>query len=394
VTRRSGDQVLVRRAALRIGAQVTALMGATLLVVLATVTLLVLREQGRETDHLLRATAATADDVSDPPAGFWIALTEHGTRHLSPGTPQLLADRLERMTSGLREFGLAGTEYRVLTATRPGGDLVQVAVDLAPQHAEHDRLLRVMAGAAGASLGAAAALGVLLGRRAVRPLADALSLQRAFVADASHELRTPLTLLSTRVQVLAADLRRGDLPAQATQDLAGVVSDVQRLGDVVEDLLVAADPHAEDLHAEVDLSGLVHDLTRSTTAHAAAREVAITATTPGPVVVHGAAAALRRAVLALVDNAVDHTPPGGRVELTVRSTARSAVVSVHDTGPGIDPEAAATVVRRFHSGGQRSGRAHYGLGLALTHDVAARHGGQLRLAPSARGTTFELVLPL
>lgn len=394
MSRPDGDQVLVRRAALRIGAQVTALVAATLLVVLAVATLLVLREQGRETDHQLRATAATADDVSDPPAGYWIALTDNGTRHLSPGTPQQLADRLAHLTTGLREFDLAGTEYRVLTAGRPGGELVQVAVDLAPQHAEHDRLLRVMAGAAGASLLAAAALGVLLGRRAVRPLADALSLQRAFVADASHELRTPLTVLSTRVQVLAAELRRSELAAQTAEDLAGVVSDVQRLGDVLEDLLVAADPQAEDLHAKVDLSALVTDLTRSTTAHAAAREVVLTATTPGPVVVPGAAAALRRAVLALVDNAVDHTPPGGRVELTVRRTGRSAVVSVHDTGPGLDPEAAATVVRRFHSGGQRAGRAHYGLGLALTHDVAARHGGQLRLAPSDRGATFELVLPL
>ena len=51
------------------------------------------------------------------------------------------------------------------------------------------------------------------------------------------------------------------------------------------------------------------------------------------------------------------------------------------------------VLRRFHSGGQRSGRAHYGLGLALTHDVANRHGGQLRLVAADVGAAFELVLP-
>jgi signal transduction histidine kinase len=66
---------------------------------------------------------------------------------------------------------------------------------------------------------------------------------------------------------------------------------------------------------------------------------------------------------------------------------------VSDTGPGIRPEAAQRVLRRFDSSGRSRGRRHYGLGLALTHDVANRHGGQLRLADSGAGATFELVLP-
>jgi len=107
----------------------------------------------------------------------------------------------------------------------------------------------------------------------------------------------------------------------------------------------------------------------------------------------GSAPALRRAVLALVENAVDHTPADGEVVVRTRSERRTVIVSVSDTGPGIAPDAAHDVLRRFHSGGHRAGRAHYGLGLALTHDVANRHGGQLRLAPGKTGATFELVLP-
>jgi signal transduction histidine kinase len=109
--------------------------------------------------------------------------------------------------------------------------------------------------------------------------------------------------------------------------------------------------------------------------------------------VQGFAPALRRAVLALVENAIDHTPPLGEVLVRTRRERGAVIVSVSDTGPGIDPGAAHDVLRRFHSGGQRAGRAHYGLGLALTHDVANRHGGQLRLAASGVGATFELVLP-
>ena len=69
------------------------------------------------------------------------------------------------------------------------------------------------------------------------------------------------------------------------------------------------------------------------------------------------------------------------------------ILAVSDTGTGIGPEEAQRVLRRFDTGGHRAGRAHYGLGLALSHDVANRHGGQLRLAPSEVGATFELVLP-
>jgi two-component system OmpR family sensor kinase len=103
--------------------------------------------------------------------------------------------------------------------------------------------------------------------------------------------------------------------------------------------------------------------------------------------------ALRRAVLALIDNAIDHTPREGRVTVTCERVRRDVVLSVNDTGPGIAPDKQTEVLRRFHSGGHRAGRAHYGLGLALTHDVANRLGGQLRVVSSAVGATFELVLP-
>ncbi len=98
--------------------------------------------------------------------------------------------------------------------------------------------------------------------------------------------------------------------------------------------------------------------------------------------------------MALVDDALDHTPAGGRVQLAVRCDRREVTLAVTDTGPGIEPAAATHLLRRFQSSGQRAGRAHYGLGLAWTHDVDGRHSGVLRLAPAPVGTTFELLLPL
>ncbi len=401
MSRPLGDELLVRRASRGVALQAAGFVAAAMLLLVALVTLVVVRQQESATDTLLRGTVATADDVGDPPSGAWIVIARGTELRTSPGLPKDLATKL----AGLRTAATGsprvrtsdtddGDAYRIVTQRRVDG-VVQVVADLNLQHQERERLFNVMGAAAVLSLVVAAGFGVLLGRRAVRPLGQALSLQRTFVADASHELRTPLTLLSTRVQVLDRELRRNSAEPQVLQDSAGVVADVQRLGEVVEDLLVAADPRREDVHELVDLGALVAAVGFSGAAHATEAGVALTVRpAEGTVQVLGSSAALRRAVLSLVDNAIDHTPAGGRVQITVTAARRTTVVSVSDTGPGIAPEAAERVLQRFHSGGQRSGRAHYGLGLALTNDVANRHGGQLRLAPSAAGTTFELVLPL
>jgi two-component system OmpR family sensor kinase len=381
--------------------QIAVLVAVAMLGLIAVVTALVVRQQQRETDASLRATAATADDVGDPPAGAWLVLvTERGTAS-SPGFPASLAPALasaRRRTAEGRSalVTLRGSDvpdYRLLTV-HERERTVQVVADLGPQQRRRDQLLRTMGLGALASLAVAATVGVVLGRRAVRPLAQALGLQRAFVADASHELRTPLTLLSTRAQLLHRELTTRGADAQAVADAYGVVTDVQRLGEVVEDLLIAADPRSELEHVPVDVVDIAAQVVASAAAEAEMAQVRLVLSTPTPAQVFGAPAALRRAVLSLLDNAIDHTPPGGEVRVEVRRRRGEVVVRVADSGPGVAPEHQGHLLTRFHSGGQRSGRAHYGLGLALTHDVANRHGGHLRLVPSVSGAVFELVLPV
>ena len=394
-----GDEILVRRAYRGVALQAAGLVGLAMLLLVVLVTLVVVRGQSTAADTLLRSTLTGADDVGDPPPGTWLVFEQSGRSVSSPGlpaalTPTLAGLRTRATTSTVLSDVTAGDRpYRVATRLR-GGQTAQVVLDLTPAHDQRDRLLEVMGVAASLALLFAGVVGALLGRRAVRPLAQALTLQRMFVADASHELRTPLTLLSTRAQVLDLALQASDLDPASRADSAGVVRDVQRLGEVVEDLLLAADPRGQEPRAVLDLVALVALVLDSARAHLAGGQVR-TSFQVGPGVhrVLGSAPALRRAVLALIDNAVGHTPPGGTVTVTVRRGRHEVVVAVSDTGPGIDPAAAQDVLRRFHSGGHRAGRAHYGLGLALTRDVADRHGGQLRLVPATTGACFELSLP-
>ena len=394
-----GDELLVRRAAREMAIRVATLVAVAMLLLVVLVTIVVVRGQSGAADDQLRNTLRTADDVGDPPAGVWLVMDAATGLQMTPGLPDKIKTDLSVLRSSADDTVRLMTiehddgEYRVATVRRDGRP-VQAVLDLATAHRQRTALFQAMAVATGVALVLAALTGIVLGRRAVRPLAEALALQRAFVADASHELRTPLTLLSTRAQVLDRALRRSGVSDEVLRDSQGVVQDAQRLGEVVEDLLVAADPRGDESRQLVDFAQLVDAVADSARAHATEAGVSLSsADTGGAATVLGSSGALRRAVLALVDNAIDHTPRGGDVRLAVSRRGREVVLAVSDTGPGIGPADAKRVLRRFDSGGHRSGRAHYGLGLALTHDVANRHGGHLRLVPSSIGATFELVLP-
>jgi signal transduction histidine kinase len=84
------------------------------------------------------------------------------------------------------------------------------------------------------------AMGLLLARRAVAPLGEAIERQGRFVADASHELRTPLTLLHTRAQLVRRNLDAGDLGTMR-EEIAALERDAGRTGEVIEDLLLSAE---------------------------------------------------------------------------------------------------------------------------------------------------------
>ncbi len=394
-----GDEVLVRRAARGVAVQAAAAVALAMMLLIALVTIVVVRGQAGAADDLLRSAVATAADVGDPPASTWLVMAEPRGTAVSPGLPTELLPELAGMRArATSQVELAtvkddGDEYRIATGVTKGRP-VQAVLDLATIHDERVRMLQAMGFASVVGLLFAGLLGVLLGRRAVRPLAEALLLQRRFVADAGHELRTPLTLLSTRAQLLDHALQGSGLSDQVLQDSRGVVQDTKRLGEVVDELLVAADPRGDEDHEPVELGYLAAAVAESAGAHAEQSGVRLHSDkTEASFLVLGSASAIRRAVLALVDNAIDHTPRDGEVRLELRRSRGDVILAVSDTGPGIGPEAAQRVLRRFDSGGHRAGRAHYGLGLALSHDVANRHGGQLRLAPSDVGATFELVLP-
>ncbi|GAA3434916.1 sensor histidine kinase [Kutzneria kofuensis] len=387
------SEAVVRRAARRLGLQAAGMVAVVVLAVAGFGALITVRQEAADARMVVVAAANNADDVIDPPAGMWLAMRDaDGTTHVTKGMPTGLPDLSaldDHSSPPDTTVELPTGHFLVHTAQPPDGKTVQAVLNLQPWEAQRDRLLLGLLAAAVVGLAFAAVAGILLARRALTPLQRTLRLQRQFVADASHELRTPLTLLHTRAQLLNRALR--DAPDHLRDEAAGVVRDSSRLTELVEDLLLAAE--GDGTSDNVELGPLAVDVIGAIRPYAEERGITIESSFAAAAT-RASPSALRRALTALVDNAIEHTPTGGRVTISVEPAGHEVRLRVSDTGSGFSPDQAAALMTRFHSGGQRSGRRRYGLGLALVNDIADRYGGRLEAdSRPGHGATFTLVLP-
>ncbi|SFK03562.1 sensor histidine kinase KdpD [Cellulomonas sp. KH9] len=400
------DRVL-RRARLRIGALVGLVIAVLLALAGAISYGLLLHSQERQIDGEL-AWGVEHGTIAGPPACSWIitydgTAVDNGVAAPPDGFPLTDALREVHATGVPQDTRVAqdGTVYFVRTA--PQGDhVVQAVFDARFQLADRRHLLIAFGVAAAAGALAAVVGGVVVGRRAVAPLAEALQRQRRFVADASHELRTPIAQVHARAQLLERRARAADDDVQA-RDLDRLVVTTRRLGEIVDELLLSARLTAAQDTAttrpdstHVDLAALVEEAVANDAARAAAQGVSVTALTdPDVPPVVGVASALRRVVAELVSNALSHTPPAGRVVVSVTAVEQRGVVElvVTDTGEGFDPLDAERIFDRFHRGPGDEER-RFGLGLALLREVVTSHGGTIQaVSGPGGGATFTVLLP-
>jgi two-component system OmpR family sensor kinase len=248
---------------------------------------------------------------------------------------------------------------------------------------DNDALIRdalLIAGIVGIVI--AGLVGFFSARRAVAPLGEALALQRRFVADAGHELRTPLTVLYTRAQLLARRMGPDD-PARATVEQ--LLADSRVLGEIVDEMLESAALAADASRGEpLDPAALSAEVVASMGVLATAAGVTLTGESVGTAQVRGSRSALRRALTALADNALAHTPAGGHVVIETVARGHRVLISVTDDGEGLAGDDADRLTERFArglgSGGGVGGARRFGLGLSLVREVATAHGGTLTLA--------------
>ena len=222
-------------------------------------------------------------------------------------------------------------------------------------------------------------------------LEHAASLQRRFVDDAAHELRTPLTAL--QLQVALAE-RAADPPARDTA-FAALHAGLARATRLVQQLLVLArhEPGAvAEAPGSVDLAEIARQVVGDHALTADQRRIDLGVTNAAPVLVAGDAASLHILVNNLLDNAMRATPDGRRIDVTVASHARQAVLTIDDSGPGIADADLARVFDRFYRGaGAPAGGS--GLGLAIVRRIAELCQATVTLSNLEPGLRAQVSMP-
>ena len=221
--------------------------------------------------------------------------------------------------------------------------------------------------------------------------------RRDFVANVSHELRTPLSAVKSVIETLQGGAV--DEPDVARDFLARAETEVERLVQLLEELLALSRLESGDLHFTehpLDMRDVVRSVGQRMAPHAQRAGVDLRVDVDGRVQgVSGDPAALERAIVNLVDNAIKFTPKGGSVDLSSRADDGSVTIVVADTGAGIDPLDLPRVFERFFKVDRARQRGGTGLGLAIVKHTVEAHGGSIGVESQlGAGSVFRLKLPL
>ena len=237
----------------------------------------------------------------------------------------------------------------------------------------------------------------LLVLRDVTALRRLETVRRDFVANVSHELKTPLTSIAGYAETLATEAPTG---TQMWQFAVTIENNARRMQHLVDGLLDLSRIESGSWRPEpraVELELAVRDAWAAVAARAAVRGVAlnidIAADAPSATVDPDA---LRQILTNLFDNALRHTPAGGRITVRAARTEGTLTLSVSDTGSGIAAEHLPRIFERFYRADPGRARADggSGLGLAIVKHLTEAHGGRVEAESTlGQGTTIRITLP-
>jgi signal transduction histidine kinase len=211
--------------------------------------------------------------------------------------------------------------------------------------------------------------------------------QRAFVADASHQLRTPLAAMRLRLENLEADMH-----GAAAEDLEGALAEVSRLSRLIDGLLVLARAEQSgSAAAPVFVDEVIDGRCAAWEAFAVEKHVLVEASVEGEPVARVTPGRLEQVVDNLLNNALEVAPAGSVVRVRVVRRGEWVELRVSDEGPGMSAEERARAFDRFWQTAPARPNGHFGLGLAIVHELVVGDGGEIRLEAAASGGLEAIV---
>lgn len=223
-------------------------------------------------------------------------------------------------------------------------------------------------------------------------LETAFDIQRRFVADTAHELRTPLATILGNVDLL---LRYGQDPQRREPALAAIQREGERTSRLAASLLLLAQADAgQKLELKpVELDEVLIEVYEQAQKLTNGVSVMLKQCEAAPVL--GDPDRLKQIFLNLVDNALKHTDPPGRVTLSLICNENLAHVTVTDTGCGISVTDLPHIFERFYRGTAHNGQRSTGLGLSIVKWIVEEHHGDITVTSEiGQGTNFTIRLPI
>jgi len=221
---------------------------------------------------------------------------------------------------------------------------------------------------------------------------------RQFSTDVSHELRTPITILRGQLEVA---LMTADTKEQYRDAIVDSLGDIERLTHIVRALLLLSQAETGQVilaRTRFNLGELVRDLGEQFQLPAESASIELTVRAPAECEADLDRIQIERMLSNLLSNALKFTPAHGKIDLDLTCAPQQVILSVTDTGRGIDPEHLPHIFDRFYrvAGAESGATPEKGLGLGLSFVawIIKAHGGTVNVASKpGSGTTFTILIP-
>lgn len=225
-------------------------------------------------------------------------------------------------------------------------------------------------------------------------LDKAFKRERQFIGDVAHELKTPLSTLKSSFEVTLQKERSNE---EYKRIIKGSINETDRLTKTLKDVLDLAwtEVPNESQKEIFDLSEMMNEMIEIGQKLALKKQIKIIFSIAPNIKMSGFRDRLGRAILNIIDNAIKYTPDQGRINITLLKEKNNALITIKDSGQGIEESELNKIFNRFYRGSKTNKTFGAGLGLAIAKATIEIHRGAIQVKSKLNvGSTFMIALPL
>lgn len=241
-------------------------------------------------------------------------------------------------------------------------------------------------------------ISLYLTNKSIQPVKDAFEKQKQFIADASHELKTPLAVINTNVDVILSN--QDQTVNSQTKWLGYIKTEIDRMSKLTSDLLYLTQMDHSEIHllmSDFNFSNVVENVLLTMEAVIYEEKLNLDYEIEPNLILHGNQEQLTQVVMILLDNAIKYSPEKGIITLNMKRLNNNVVLSLTNTGDGINSNQIDKIFDRFYRTDSSRSRKNggYGLGLAIAKTIVEQHDGKIYVESVTKEfTTFTIKVPI